>query len=490
MNIRTLLLLLSSIYLIIEMQAITFLSQIYTSTPTAETLSQYEKFGYASTGLGLTLFFVKWFFNQKRSKKQMLCAAFATPAIYLISIWAVYELVHQSPSWIPRQARPVAMQASLQTLSAPQWSNLWAFYSVPPVDQHLLLENIKSTIEKHPTPDRAVQAAYIQSFRALTVFDEHYQKSAEMLDDSLWPLLWRGANRTAQADTSSWMSTTDAERRIHVLKHWVARNAQMPHRWINNELAFGSLYAREKTLQSILFPDRTQGGERIISAVHYIEQSREEKAWEVLGQDVPGWPAYAISKEGVQAQFRKALSHSTLSPYAHLPSVEIPSYTPGQDHRKQRAYILAAKQIAPFLFDQKGAPLMTLRSIYDLETRAKFINTLKTGLPRILRENWTRYQTEAMFNLSTHTDAWAETTTPKLHENMLRAGVITPALFLLSAIMLLINLASMVRTSPGVAMATLPLLPIIAFQWWTEGSAILLKTILLISVRESQIFLS
>lgn len=490
MNIRTLILLLSSIYLIIEMQAITFLSEIYTSTPTAEALSQYEKFGYASTGLGLTLFFIKWIFRQKRSKKQVICATFAAPLIYCISIWSVYELVHQAPSWVPTQSRSKAMQASLQTMAVPQWSNLWVFYSEQPESRHQLLLNIKSTIENHPTPDRAVQAAYIQSFRALTVFDEHYQKSSEMLDDSLWPLLWRGANRIAHEESPSTASTIAVEQRIRVLKNWVARNAQMPHRWLNNELAFWSLARREKTLQSILFPDRTEGGSRVLTAIHYIEQSREEKAWEALGQDISGWPAYTISDEDTQTQFRRALSQSTLSPYAHLPLVEIPQYAPGQDHRKQRVYMLAAQQIAPFLFDHKGTPLMTLRSIYDLETRAKFINTLKTGLPPILRENWTRYQTEALLNLSVSTDAWEETTTPKLHEGMLRAGVITPVLFVLSGIMLIINLVSIARANLIVAAATFPLLPMIWFQLWEDGSASLLKTILMISVRESQIFLS
>lgn len=490
MNARTVLIFFSFIYLIIEMQAITFLSQIYTSTPTAEMLSQYERFGYASTGIGLTLFAATWFFSKKRSPLQAVLAALAVPAIYLIAIWAVYEVVHQSPSWIPASAKPRAMQASIQTMSTPQWSNLWAFYSEGPSAPSHLQTNIKRVIQHHPTPDRAVQSAYIQSFRALTAFDEHYQKSAEMLDESLWPLLWRGANRVAQVEPSWRMSTSDVEQRIHRLQRWVSRNSLSPHRWINNEIALWSLQKEDAALQSILFSDRSQGARRAITAVHYIEQSREVSAWNALGQDIPDWPAYEPHGADIRSQFRRAISQSTLSLYAHLPSVEIEYGTQGQEYRSQVAYTLASQQIAPFLFDDKGTALITLRSIYDLETRAKYINTLKTGLPPILRANWGRYQQEAIFDLSTRHDAWMEGTTPQLHEGMLRAGVITPILLVLSAVMIFINLVSIFRKNLVLATLALPAMTVIALQWWSNGSTMLLKALLVISVRESQIFLS
>ena len=136
---------LALLYLIIEVQAFLFLSEIYTDSVSPESLSMYERFGYASSGIGLTLFVLFQLFKAA-NKPVKIVTTLAIPLIYVTLVWGVYEAVNQSPNIIPDNKRADAAYAALKTLDKPSWKNATEFFA--PGDKSDLNELSKRVTKK------------------------------------------------------------------------------------------------------------------------------------------------------------------------------------------------------------------------------------------------------------------------------------------------------------------------------------------------------
>ena len=99
---------LSVVYLAIEVQAFTFLSKLYRTDVSSALLSDYERFGYASAGIGISLFFAQWAWTRAKNTKSKLGVLLCLPLLYIITVWSSYEIVHKSPDWISEKERPKA----------------------------------------------------------------------------------------------------------------------------------------------------------------------------------------------------------------------------------------------------------------------------------------------------------------------------------------------------------------------------------------------
>lgn len=489
MNAKTVLSTLSLFYIVLEAQAWAFTSRIYTHHLTTSELSQFERFGYASAGIGIALLFLRFAYLGQTHWAGKFTALLLTPLIYIMSVWGMYEAVHRSAEWIPQSHRTLAMQASLHTLAKPDWYNASLFYfNVTPKEP--MQNTITAAMKRYPMSDKEIQQAYIQGMRNLALFADYYQRSAEVLDRELWPSVWRAAQAQAINEVTPKLDRYQAQHYLDKTLDDFRYGATRTFDWLPLSIKLHNMLDADPVLASYVLAELPLSSTHniAINADQYRQMRNEAAAWKTLGRGFHEWPAlqFEFNRE---AQFQQAYSKSVLEKYAYLPGQVIPWYQPNVMPLKTKAYLTAAEQVVPFLF-KDGAPVLTFDKVYDLDTRSRYINTLQLTLPPLLKENWLNYQSKSYFELSVSPEAWLKPTLMAMNLPLLRIGAVLPAMLLLSSILLLINIATSWRQHWVAAIAAIGIgatLYLDAAPWLSQT---LLKTLLYISTKESKIFLS
>lgn len=109
-KLKHLLIALTAIYMGVETQSLFMIWDITNRAPSAELMDRYERFGYAASGLGITLLAARLFL---KIKTHPIAVLFITPIIYMASVWSVYEAVSRAPDFIPEESKPKALTTSL-----------------------------------------------------------------------------------------------------------------------------------------------------------------------------------------------------------------------------------------------------------------------------------------------------------------------------------------------------------------------------------------
>lgn len=491
MKAKNIFFILSFLYVALEAQAWVFTSRIYTNNMTTVELSQFERFGYASAGIGIALLFLRWAFLGQTHSAGKTASILITPLIYTLSVWGLYEAVHRSAEWIPHEKRPLAMQASLYTLANPSWSNASLFYfnattSAP------LSETIEKAMTQHPTSDKEIQNAYIQGLRNLYIFADYYQRSAEVLDENLWPSVWRAAQAQALDELTPKLDRHQAQLHLEQTRDEFNYGAWRPADWLHLSLKLRHIQDADPVLADYVMSNLpfqiAQGQAYTINADQYREMRNETAAWKTLGKGFSSWPMIQFGSD-TPSQFQRAYSKAVLEKYAYIPGEVIPWYRADVSPLKTKTYLSAAEQVVPFLF-KDGAPLLTLDKVYDIDTRSRYVNTLQLTLPPLLKGNWLEYQAQTYLELSTSTNAWLKPTLKAMNLPLLRIGAVLPAMLLLSSLLLLINIAMLFKVhwaAPCLAIGVGFALYLDTMPWVSQ---FLLKTLLHISVKEPKVFLS
>lgn len=487
------LIILSTIYIIIEAQAWVFLSSIYRNKLTPETLSDYERFGYASAALGFSLIFIKiTLSNQDWNKhaKFIVILAF-TPVIYLMSIWGIYESVHQTPEIIPDSIKPKVMRASIYTLENPSWANLGALYNN--YNEKELKENVVQLQKSHPVSDRAIQSAYIKGIRAVHDFSDYYKRNAETVDKIFWREVWRLGMYKVSGDNAEELRINNYESKWLHSNLWFELTIDKPSRWI--ELSSG-IHFMDKYDPAMSQQIKSRLKTNPFSDVNisntpprkYRDMKISALTWDYLGKDFKNWPSYNFNHPDDLEQFREAYSKVILERYVHLPELKFPWYQDGVDPLESREYEKSLKQIVPFLF-RDGKPVLTISKMYDDDIYRKYISNLKQGLPSILRDNWFRYQTEEFVKISTEPSKWKEPTTAALHKEWLRIGILAPLMLVISSLLLIFNIVALFKVDKWLASLTVVIFGIFYSGVFPEFSEKMLYIILEISVKKAMIYL-
>jgi len=482
---------LALIYLIIETQAFFFLSKLYSGHVPAELLSMYERFGYASSGIGITLFVIFQLFKGL-NKPGRIVTVILTPLLYSIFVWGVYESINQSPKLIPMDERANATYSALKTLSSPSWSNLGLFFMIPD-DKSDSLDLAKRVTERYPTPNRAVQSAYLTGIYGSKRFTEYYMYQAEMIDKDLWDLLWREAKAKAFWDPQIKTIKKEVFDDWFYVTSWLNSLRTNPAKWLEASTGVYYIYKEKNPIVSLIdsrWGDYINDGRFNLDSVSNLELGNiamEKYAWVKFSAKLKGFPSYFYDGTPFFDRFRIAYSDYILSPYIDSDGLLIPW---AGSQKKDETYIAAMQKLTPFLFDGENRALISFGNLTKDGVVASYSQTLTQGLPVKMRHSWDDYYVRTLSSLSQNSEEWENPVNYKLHSDMLRIGVITPILLIISAILILINLTSLRRVD-----YRLFLIGIVVFiSVYGLSERIGLDTFLLdnltkISVKESQIFL-
>lgn len=481
---------LALLYLIIEVQAFLFLSEIYTDKVSSESLSMYERFGYASSGIGLTIFVLFQLFKAA-NKPVKIVTTLAIPLIYVTLVWGVYEAVNQSPNIIPDNKRADAAYAALKTLDKPSWKNATEFFA--PGDKSDLNELSKRVTKKHPTPNRTIRYIYINGLRGADRFTKRYNKQAEMFDKKLWEILWKDAKRKSIFDP-------EAKRRSgQIFDDWfyISSSFNMarhdPTKWLE---ALSTLYYMKEEGHPLYNVYLSLANEYIDDGYinlndvpnHELEGiSFQHYAWDKLKSKMPGFPEFKYEGDDFFERFRSSYSEYVLSPYIDAKGIKIPWYREGAN---DPTYNYAMRQLTPFLFDASGKAIVSFDNLQKKGVLYNYTSSLREALPKPLEDHWNNYYVRAIRELSTKDKSWDNKTNYDIHSDMLRIGAITPVLLIISGLLIVINVSSLFvssRSKGAFAVALVVLMCISSERTGLDKK--LLSTINKISVKESQIFL-
>jgi hypothetical protein len=478
----------SLIYLYIEAQSWLFLSRIYSSTLTNEILSQYEKFGYASAGMGVSLLFIRSILNTEKTTKARILYLLLTPLIYTSSVWLIYEGINKIPSLIPTAAKPVIMQNSLKTLAKPSWSNL----TLPWVNHHADIDNISDDIsddinafmKTHPTADRVIQATFISGIRNIAMFSEYYSASSKYVNKGLWLRMWN------ELETKQYFETEMQEPKI--TRHFIFSKNH-----INETNSLPSLLSslftiyRAKKSSTILHDYITSTHSSLPrGSVHQYQKEQIRKmTWEVFDEVMPLGP-YALEdrENDILERLRVAYSSKSLSKYAHLPTNHF-EWDVGGNPLHQKTYLMAASQVAPFLFNAESNPLLSLNQLYTEKSRMRYIDTLQRGLPNTIKKLWNEYELRTLLNLSLNSESWLEPVDNRLHEHILRVGTVTPLMLIASTIFIIMNVIVIFMANKKLGTIGLFVISLTLSGVFSHSESYLTELMLHISVKESQVYL-
>jgi hypothetical protein len=483
---------LSIAYLLLEVTAFRFLSSIFTRDVGNELLSQYERFGYASAGIGAALLFYTVALNYSNKIPARVAGALFVPLIYMMSVWSLYEFVHKSPNYVPEDVRVEAARAGLMTLSKPDVNNVLLFY-FSNTNKAKYIEAIPHIIENRAHEDEFIQAVYIQGIRNISAFKDYYESHANMLDKPFISEVWRNVSYHSYLKNKENFSETGMSRLIHEQYQWKSRQmrspVQLPALALSSYLIKKEPLIKEHVDNLLTVKPGLATTKTADAGMTIARYKHEEAAWDLMRKEVPQLGHYISGSEReILDRLRYSYSQNVLSPFAYLPNASIP-WANNVSPLRSETYNAALQQIAPFFMDKNGIPVLTIARIYDKDTYFGYINNLQLGLNPKLREQWSSYLSLSYQKLATDRNEWLVPTQFELHKDLLRIGAVVPIMLSLSALLILMNLLNLLRQGviSGVVAAAIV---ISAFTIQNEiFDEFLLDALLSISVKESQIYL-
>lgn len=476
--IKHVLLTLSSIYILIEIQAWAFLSEIYRNEVSSDLLSNYELFGYASAGIGISLLLIKQA-SKIKNKVIFTLTVLATPVFYIIAVWGIYELVNQSDKVIPNDFRPQVLSASIKTLSTPSWNNTVLFLGSSEATPY----DIKKLQSLHPTPDVVIQKNYIQGMDSLAKFNQRYKEVAEMVDRDLWPILWKKTRGVAIHLSSGELHLREVESHLDYLYNWAESSKRNPLEWLSFYSGLASLQAQNKHP----FIHVSMLDDSVLQKTYiYQDEEIDKFAWELMGDSFDNWlNATSFNHES----YRAAITQSTVGEYVNLKGHLIPWYTNESEVFNSQEYWYFTNQLTPFFFSEEGKPLISIRNINDRETRMRYIRRLQEGLPYEMKDSWLSYQASLLKALSQNAEKWEDKTASSIASPLLRVGIVTPLMLVLSSFLILFNSYSLWKENKLIAISSVVIGVILATGLFPSTTDLLLKTLVTISVEHPAVYL-
>jgi len=509
-KLKHLLVALTAIYMGVETQSLFMIWDITNRAPSAELMDKYERFGYAASGLGITLLTARLFLKLKANSIAVL---FIIPFIYMASVWSVYEAVSRAPDFIPEVKKPKALTSSLALLTRPDTTSMFSFYNDDKVDK----QNLASDFNKlHPMPKSAIQSTYLNGITSVSLITQLFKDSWKSLDESSYKMAveksdfiigFEGhkANNIDAAinEIRYWDEVLDD---VKPLKYMLFTNPEyirsLMERHSSHELQTKTIVAITYDMLPFGNPPVTNSGmiERWDSSKYRATLNSEaaslanQKYWDKLREklnflekEAPSLRGFDIDWElAIREQFTKNVLSKHIG-YAKIPILKW--YNKNDRYDKNETFLAILNHATPFFFDKNNVPLINFKDIVEKDRKAKMRNSLRMGLNDSLNEYYNTYRIDTLSSMMQKPEMWRNYTNNATFSPLLRVGVILPMLFILSSVLLISNAISLSRTS-GVAIVagTASSIAVVLIQD-TQASVILTDIILSISVQKSAITL-
>jgi hypothetical protein len=458
MNILTFrakaLILFTVFYVLIEAQAMLFLMDIFRSPISAQQMADYERFGYATFGLGVVLLCLRGATSSLPTKRGIIVVLLALPFVYVASVWSVYEAVARSHLLIPDAKRPLAMRHSMNILNhdgeRSALARAWQFYTSPELSTSPAEDATRFT-QRLPMSDTAIRAIYIRGIQHAADFSYTYKTARGRLNYNKWHTLAQRAQNAAkhQIDEHQLAEALQITQST-LFTRWLLPNQVTTFAanstFTDNDSGALHFHAIAMLLRDGRPSDRMTLIESAIRPYHQQRQTADKLVAKRLGEALgvtlspqphTRWPEL----------MRQGYSDRILSPFTRGERVPaMPWSDRDASPWDDAAYLFAVQHIAPFLFNGVQ-PLVSLNNIRNDDVRFTYLNNLRQGLHPELKKNWHAYRQRSLESLASSPDAWGNFATREMNQDYLRISTVLPWLLTLSFVMIGINLLMLVKQS-------------------------------------------
>lgn len=509
-NLNHLFIALTAIYMGIETQSLFMIWEITNHAPSAELMDKYERFGYAASGLGITLLAARLFL---KLKTRPIVVLLMVPIIYMFSVWTVYEAVSRAPEFIPKKNKPKALSSSLAIMTRPKVTSMFSFYT----DGHLDKEGLAFAFnELHPMPKKAIQSTYLNGITSVNLITQLFNANWKRLDESLYKSALEKSDFILGIEGHKANKIDSA---ISELRYWdeFFENAKpLKYVLLSNPEYIRSLMERHsshelqpKTLVAIAYDMLPFGNPPIDehSMIKRWDHSKyrlslnegavklaNQEYWNKLREKLTFLEGEAPALRGWDIDWdfaiREQFTKHVLS--KHIGGADVPVlkwYNGSANYEDNETFLAVINHATPFFFDENDTPLIDFKDLVEKERSATMRNSLKMGLNSSLHEHYNTYRVNTLSSLMEQVDKWDNFTNNATFSPLLRIGVILPVLFLISVILLVSNAASLSKSSYAALFAGLVSSATVVLIQDTEASAIITEIMLSISVQKSAITL-
>jgi hypothetical protein len=496
------------LYISLETQSLLLLLDIFSTPLSVADLSKFERFGYATAGIGisLTLFRIALRKITALSPGIIISVILTFPLCYGLSVWALYETVERSSDWISQSAKPHALRSALSILTNPKLEQALQYYRPAlPVNEKEVSAMANTFVSSFSLPDPVVQKAYMQGIRSVSLLHNYYSGGATLLDKlTLERLLSSMSMRGFEQRTSN----GEAVSAIWLLDRTLFTQMLSFLSW-EDAVFRGKRLGLTKTDMSPLFPlvliDIFKKKISLSAPMmrdayyraHYApilnvlrRDGHNERIWQKLQRRFTFLPNYKLvdKKQDMAEAVKFWYTQKLFSSYAGggiVPSM--PWVT--DDILTTRTYQSILKHHAPHLFDKTQQPLMPLEKLLDGKYNDTLTRSIRHNLSPSMRAIWTKYRTRSITALMTDEKSWENLTNQRLNKPYLRISVVLPLLLALSGVLLLVNIISLFRAHAAIGVTAALIAGGTYLLHGSVYTGYLINSLLPISVKESAIFL-
>ncbi|QBL10426.1 hypothetical protein E0Z06_13250 [Rheinheimera sp. D18] len=462
-------------YLFLETLALLMVLQIFFGNPHFSLLSSYERFGYATAALGMSLgisMYLQRRFNLERGI-QPLIAIFC----YVLLVNAVSAAVENSPKLLPLQHRAYALQQGVKVLARDEQKTA------------TFAEQFNSVSENYPLKDELIRQIHLDTIRGIAGFIRQQPAWSAALDESRFD----GVERAAA--------------------YQYGDNYDM-HRDLQDAASFSGLFALLSP-----FTTRTAGqlglmhqkDDRIWASLADIlvdkktSPKEHSKRWQYLGEKRL-LQALALKLDSV-----KMLPHQLGTPWkdtlqqsltahilakADLPVADQHGYFSLPWRQGKRTYNAVQeisriiRWVAPFLVTTNGQLLIPLADFSNPKRVKQFEQHFLNGLHDTFRNNFNHYYQRTAQALISQPELWRSPLAEPLYNHFLRIGVVMPLLLVLSVILLAVNYWRVARQGKEAAVLGLVSIGLAVAVFNSSILYWVMQPVLLFSTREPLLFVN
>lgn len=496
---------LSIAYIAIETQSMLLLwDVINTAVPSAD-LSRYERFGYATTGIGITLLIFRSIKVDKVKTLPLLLSLMMLPVVYATSAWTAYEAVSRAPSFIPTNSRPDALYASMAMLTSPSLQSATGFWFSKDrtLTPSVLVDNFTS---KYPVPQKVIQKTYLEGVKTIPLITGLFDMKHKYLTEDTYKKLHKKTSYVAFSKINHKQNYENAL--LELIKYNMTSfgvNVMSPSQIsalatkhnltassVNNltaaslDMSLMGKFPRFSGIQKQLtYADRHYRqsiNDDINAGIQANKWQSMKEALPFLHGEAPKIELfeYTVRKQFTDDAFGKFIGESKLTPL---------EWYRGQKPSDTQTYKEMTKHLTPFFFDKNGNQLFDFEKLNNNKEQINIRSALMRGLNDELFVFYSNYRKQALDMMVKSPSNWGNFVNNATFEPLLRFSVIIPILFLVSLFLLSMNLINTFRDNKVAAITGLSLAVFVVFFHGGQTTEFMIDTLLPISVKEAVIVL-
>ncbi|MBE8232593.1 MAG: hypothetical protein HAW67_02570 [Endozoicomonadaceae bacterium] len=430
-------------YLMLELKSWSLLFNSLTHITHPDELERRETFGYITVATGVTIFFFQRFIKHVLTHgKHRVLLIFLTisPFLFFLSYGAVFSIIEHSANFVAHNERPLALKASLSSLTQPDATKFAPYYfDREKINQLSSLNLAKQYISLYPTESSDIAKAYSDGSKLAFQLNRIYRNQFK---DNL-PIVYKGMSLTNKTN----LFTENLYERIDV-------DDKIDQRRIAaiNASAMTLPYHLSRYMVS-LFLNRTSLSNSMLSLRNTLScyQSHNQDC-DLSYSDAIANIYYLSNRFGFYYSTLKkydfnlprrqlyihALTNDKLGGFNNTELLIPPLTTKVTDRALDTTtFRFIMMNNAPFMLD-KGKYIFSTRRI---EKRSYLTKASNYGYrsPKKARQLWESYMSSHLTSLMENNNSWHSDWVNKSFVPLLRFSVVLPLMFFISSVLILFN---------------------------------------------------